>query len=140
MDLIGRKVPEGNGRLLRRFLPMVQKTAKEAAADARLAEMSTGLLDALRKLQESTMTVMNKAMQNPDEVGAAAVDYLRMLGLVATGWMWLRMAQVAVDRSDAFHTSKVQTARFYFTKVLPQVSALSAMIAAGSAPVMDVEL
>jgi Acetyl-CoA dehydrogenase C-terminal like len=63
-----------------------------------------------------------------------------MLGLVATGWMWLRMAHVAVDRTDAFHAGKVKTARFYFTKVLPQVNALSAMIAAGSTPVMDVEL
>jgi alkylation response protein AidB-like acyl-CoA dehydrogenase len=140
MDLLGRKIPDGGGRMLRRFLPMVQQTAKAAQGDARLAEMATALLDSLRKLQESTMTVMNKAMQNPDEVGAAAVDYLRMLGLVATGWMWLRMAQIAVDKTDAFHVGKVKTARFYFTKVLPQVGALAAMIAAGSAPVMDVEL
>jgi alkylation response protein AidB-like acyl-CoA dehydrogenase len=143
MDLIGRKVPEGGGRLLRRFLPMVQKTAKEAASDARLAEMSTGLLDALRKLQESTMAVMNKAMQNPDEAGAAAVDYLRLFGLVATGWMWLRMAQVALAKSpsagsgQAFYEAKVATARFYFAKLLPQASSLASMIAAGAAPVME---
>ncbi|AHG87636.1 Acetyl-CoA dehydrogenase-like C-terminal domain protein [Gemmatirosa kalamazoonensis] len=138
MDLIGRKVPEGGGRLLRRFLPMVQRTAKEAAAEPRLAEFAQPLLDALRKLQESTMTVMNKAMQNPDEAGAAAVDYLRLFGLVATGWMWLRMAQVAVAKEgDAFYDAKVKTARFYFTKLLPQTSALAATIAAGAAPVMD---
>ena len=138
MDLIGRKVPEGGGRLLRRFLPMVQKTAKEAASDARLAEMSTALLDALRKLQESTMTVMNKAMQNPDEAGAAAVDYLRLFGLVATGWMWLRMAQVAVTKEgEAMYDAKVKTARFYFAKLLPQASSLASTIAAGAAPVME---
>ena len=84
------------------------------------------------------MTVMNKAMQNPDEAGAAAVDYLRLFGLVATGWMWLRMAQVAVAKEgDAFYDAKVKTARFYFTKLLPQTSALAATIAAGAAPVMD---
>jgi hypothetical protein len=120
---------------------MVQKTAKEAASNARLAEMSTALLDALRKLQESTMTVMNKAMQNPDEAGAAAVDYLRLFGLVATGWMWLRMAQVALAKSgEAFYDAKVATARFYFAKVLPQASSLATTIATGAAPVMEVAL
>jgi hypothetical protein len=138
MDLIGRKVPEGNGRLLRRFLPMVQQTAKEAQGDARLTEMATALLDALRKLQESTMTVMNRAMQNPDEAGAAAVDYLRLFGLVATGWMWLRMAKVAAQKpGERLYDAKLKTARFYFTKLLPQTAALAASIAAGAAPVME---
>jgi alkylation response protein AidB-like acyl-CoA dehydrogenase len=140
MDLIGRKVPEGGGRLLRRFLPLVQKTAKEAAADPRLAEFAQPLLDSLRKLQESTMTVMNKAMQNPDEAGAAAVDYLRLFGLVATGWMWLRMASVASTKDgEPFYDAKVKTARFYFTKLLPQTSSLAAAIAAGAGPVMDLD-
>jgi hypothetical protein len=140
MDLIGRKVPEGNGRLLRRLLPMIQQTAKTAQADPRLAEMATALLESLRRLQETTMTVMNKAMKNPDEAGAAAVDYLRLLGLVTTGWMWLRMAQVAVGKEgEAFYDAKVKTARFYFTKLLPQTSSLATAIAAGAAPLMELD-
>jgi alkylation response protein AidB-like acyl-CoA dehydrogenase len=147
MDLIGRKIPEGGGRLLRRFLPLVQKTAKEAQADPRLAELGTALLESLRRLQEATMGVMNRAMQNPDEAGAAAADYLRLFGLVATGWMWLRMAKVALDRIGAggangderFLDAKVKTASFYFAKLLPQTSSLAASIASGAAPVMEMD-
>jgi hypothetical protein len=145
LDLIGRKVPEGNGRLLRRFLALVQADLKEAQGDPRVADLAQPLADAVRKTQESVMTVMQKAMQNPDEAGAAASDFLRMMGLVATGWMWLRMARVSHDRLSAadgdarFYDAKVKTARFYMTKLLPQVDALAAAMKAGAAPVMELE-
>jgi len=102
--------------------------------------MAAALLDALRKLQESTMTVMNKAVQNPDEAGAAAADYLRLFGLVASGWMWLRMAQVAVaNAGEARYDAKLKTARFYFTKLLPQAAWLASAIATGAGPVMELD-
>jgi len=145
MDLIGRKVPEGNGRLLRRLLALVQADVKAAAADPRTAPMAQQLGDALRKVQESVMTVMQGAMKNPDEVGAAATDFLRMMGLVTTGWMWLKMARVALEKlptangDAAFYDAKVKTARFYFAKVLPQIETLAATIKTGAEPVMELE-
>jgi alkylation response protein AidB-like acyl-CoA dehydrogenase len=153
LDLIGRKVPEGNGRLLRRFLALVQADVKAAQDDARVADLARQLGDALRKTQEGIMTVMQKAMQNPDEAGAAATDFLRMMGLVSTGWMWLKMARLAHDRLEAadpsqgsgqaptraFYDAKVKTARFYFAKLLPQVDALAVTVKTGAAPVMELE-
>jgi alkylation response protein AidB-like acyl-CoA dehydrogenase len=142
MDLIGRKVPEGNGRLMRRFLKLVQDDVKAAAGDTKLAELAKPLGEALRTLQETVMGVMQAAMKSPDEAGAAASDFLRMMGAVSTGWMWLRMARVAHEKlaigegDAAFFEAKVLTARFYMTKLLPQVSALAATIKAGAAPVM----
>jgi hypothetical protein len=82
-------------------------------------------------------------MKNPDEAGAAASDFLRMMGVVATGWMWLKMATVAHEKlaagagDSAFYEAKVKTARFYMTKLLPQVSSLATTIKAGAAPVME---
>jgi alkylation response protein AidB-like acyl-CoA dehydrogenase len=143
MDLIGRKVPEGNGRLMRRFLKLVQDDVKAASGDPKLAELARPLGDAVRSLQETVMGVMQAAMKNPDEAGAAASDFLRMMGAVATGWMWLRMARVAheklaaVPADAAFYEAKVRTARFYVTKLLPQVQSLAASIKAGAAPVME---
>ena len=145
LDLIGRKVPEGNGRLLRRFLALVQADLQAAQGDARVADLAKQLGEAVRKTQESIMTVIQKAMQNPDEAGAASTDFLRMMGLVATGWMWLKMARVALDRMPAangdarFYDAKVKTARFYFAKLLPQVDALTATMQSGAAPVMELE-
>ncbi|HEY0780530.1 MAG TPA: acyl-CoA dehydrogenase C-terminal domain-containing protein [Gemmatirosa sp.] len=143
MDLIGRKVPEGGGRMLRRWLKLAQDDVKSAAGDARVADLAKSLGGALRTLQETTAHVMQAAMKNPDEAGAAAADFLRMMGTVATGWMWLRMARVALEKlptsnGDAgFYDAKVKTARFYMTKLLPQVQALASSITAGSAPVME---
>ncbi len=143
MDLIGRKVPEGGGRLLRRWLKLVQDDVKAAAGDGRVADLAKSLGEALRTLQETTAHVMQAAMKNPDEAGAAAADFLRLMGTVATGWMWLKMARVALEKlptanGDAgFYDAKVKTARFYMTKLLPQVQALSASIRAGAAPVME---
>jgi alkylation response protein AidB-like acyl-CoA dehydrogenase len=144
MDLIGRKVPEGTGRLVRRFFTVIQSDLKAAQGDAGLRELAAPIADALRRLQETTMTVMNKAMRDPNEAGAAAVDYLRMFGLVSTGWIWLRMATVAQARlaagaTEPLYDAKVKTARFYVQKLLPQVQALGAAVAAGAAPVMELD-
>jgi alkylation response protein AidB-like acyl-CoA dehydrogenase len=145
LDLIGRKVPEGNGRLLRRFLALVQEDLKAAQADPRVAELAQQLAHAVRKTQESIMTVIQKAMQNPDEAGAAATDFLRMMGLVSTGWMWLKMARVAHDRLPTangqaqFYDAKIKTARFYYAKLLPQVETLAATMQSGAGSVMELE-
>jgi hypothetical protein len=144
MDLIGRKVPEGTGRLVRRFLGQVHADLKDAQGDPRLQELATPVADALRRLQEATMAVMNRAMRDPNEAGAAAADYLRMFGLVSTGWMWLRMARVAHARLDAgaadpIYDAKVKTARFYVQKLLPQVEWLGTAIGAGAGSLMELD-
>ncbi len=143
MDLIGRKVPEGNGRMMHRWLTLVQDDVKTAAADGRTADLAKALGESVRTLQETVMHVMQAAMRNPDEAGAAAADFLRLMGAVATGWMWLKMARVALEQQAtgagdaAFYDAKIKTARFYMTKLLPQVQALAASIRAGAAPVME---
>jgi len=91
------------------------------------------------------MQTMLRAMHNPEEAGAAAVDYLRLCGLIATGWMWLKMARIAQGKLAAatangdasFYDTKVKTARFYFARIFPQTLALVASINSGAAPVME---
>ncbi len=138
MDLLGRKVPEGNGRLVQRFAALVTADITAALAEPALQGMAKSLGAAAQALQKATLTVMSKAPQAPEEVGAAAVDYLRLFGVVSTGWMWLRMARVALAKPEApLAQQKLSTARFYFAKLLPQAFALAAQIEAGAAPVME---
>ena len=147
MDLLGRKVPEGEGRLLKRWFAIAQHEVEAAAAsgDAALGELAAALGKSLQALQATTMDVMTKARRDPNEIGGAAVDYLRMFGLVATGWMWLRMATVARRKLEAsegdarFLEAKVQTARFYAARLLPQARALQATIGAGVGPIMALD-
>jgi len=145
MDLVGRKLPEDDGRLVKRFLALMQPDVEGALAgsDDLVRDLAAQLGRAIQSLQETTMGIASRARKDPDELGAAAVDYLRQFGLVATGWMWLRMARVASEKLAAgsgdtdFLNAKLATARFYFARLMPQVRALQAVIGSGAGPVMD---
>src|SRR5688500_20159674 len=70
-----------------------------------------------------------KGFQNPDEVGAAAVDYLRVAGHLVFGYLFARMAQVALreiaaGNADPLYKAKLQTARFYFARLFPETATL----------------
>jgi hypothetical protein len=141
MDLLGRKVPDGNGRMVKRFVAIVERDLTDAAERPALRAMVDQVRESLRALVSVTGTVMARAANDADEIGAAAADYLRMFGLVATGWMWVRMAAVADagDRSNGTAASKLATAEFYVTKLLPSAHALVRQIEAGAAPVMALD-
>ena len=85
-----------------------------------------------------------KGFQNADEVGAAAVDYLRVAGHLVFGYFWARMAQVALreiaaGNSDPFYVAKLQTARFYFAKLLPETASLIKTARVSAKVLMDTE-
>ncbi|MGE3622596.1 MAG: acyl-CoA dehydrogenase C-terminal domain-containing protein [Bdellovibrionales bacterium] len=143
LDLVGRKMAEDYGRLMRRFFHPVADFIAAEKDNATLAEMLPYFMSAFGKLQVSTLTVATRGFGNPDEAGAAASDYLRLFGLVAIGFMWLKMAKAAslkltgAPERDGFYDAKLKTARFYITKILPQVNSLNLAIMAGARPVMD---
>ncbi len=88
------------------------------------------------RLQQATAHIMQKGMSNPDEAGAAATEYLRLFGLVAHAFMWCKAVEVALPKagttedSDGFYKAKVNTAKFFMERVLPQTSSLFAGIMA----------
>ena len=82
---------------------------------------------------------MGRARSNPEEIGAAAAEFLRFFGLVATGWMWVRVARAAMEQGGAENESRVATARFYASRILPQVGALATQIRAGAESVMALD-
>jgi len=102
-----------------------------------------------QKLTQLTGEVGMKAMSNADEVGAAAVDYLRVVGHLVLGYFWARSAQIALQklaeaeqeaqRPDPFYQAKLQTARFYFTRLMPETSSLMRRIRSGSDALMDTD-
>ena len=141
MDLLGRKVPDGNGRMVRRFVSIVERDLAEAESRPALRVMVDRVREALGALVRVTGSVMARAAGNADEVGAAAADYLRMFGLVATGWMWVRMAAIGDAKAGAGGVagSKVATAQYFVTKLLPDTHALASRIDAGAGPVMALD-
>ena len=85
LDLVGRKMAVGFGRLLRRFFHPVSQYIEDNQSNEQLQEFIFPLAKAFSKLQQASATIAQKGLKNPDEAGAASVDYLRMMALVALG-------------------------------------------------------
>jgi len=91
------------------------------------------------------MEVGMKAMQDQDEVGAASVDYLMYSGYVSLAYFWAKMADVAQRKlaegegDAAFYQAKIDTARFYFARILPRTLSHVAMIKAGNSTLAAID-
>jgi alkylation response protein AidB-like acyl-CoA dehydrogenase len=139
LDLVGRKLPQAGGRLMTRFLDPVLEFL-DANGDEEMAPFVAPLATALEHLQIATGHIMEVGMSNHDEIGAASVDYLRLFGLVALGFMWARMAKIALPKAEApFYKAKIGTAKFYMQRLLPQTAALLSAIQSGAGVMMEFE-
>jgi alkylation response protein AidB-like acyl-CoA dehydrogenase len=143
LDLVGRKLPANMGRSLRRFFHPVSEFIEANSNHPLLGKMVQGYARGFGALQLATAFIAEKGMSDPEEAGAAATDYLRLFGLVALGFMWVRAAVLAVEKlggeEDDFYSAKIGTARFFMERILPQAGALLFTIKAGKASMMDME-
>ena len=139
LDLLGRKVLGDNGAKLKKFGKMVAAFVEEEGVNEAMQEFVNPLADIGDKVTKLTTEIGMKAMKNPDEVGAAAVDYLRICGHLVYAYLWARMAKVALENEasgDSFYAAKVATARFYFAKLLPETASLIRTARSGLEPTM----
>jgi len=132
LDLAGRKIVGSGGALYRLFAAEVRHFSANAGADLR--EFTQPLNAALDSLDDLTAWLLDRAQQNPNEIGAASVEYLQVFGYTAYAYMWALMARAALGKEnvDEFYASKLGTARFYFARLLPRIHSLSASAKAGS--------
>jgi hypothetical protein len=144
LDLLGRKVLGNQGATLKKFGKMVGALIEEEGVNEKMAEFINPLAGLADQITKFTTEIGFKGMQNADEVGAAAVDYLRVAGHLVFGYFWARMAQVALRQiaagsTDPFYTAKLQTARFYFAKLFPETATLMRTARSGSKVLMDTD-
>jgi len=142
LDLVGRKMGQHMGRYLRRFFHPVQEYIEANQANADLQEFIFPLAKSFAKLQQATAMVAQKGLKDPNEAGAASVDYLRQFALVAMGYMWIQMAQVAQEKlasgegNKAFYEAKIKTAKFFFARMLPEADFRFKAVMAGAESLM----
>lgn len=142
LDLLGRKVLMDNGAKLRKFGEKIQAFVEANGADEAMSEFITPLADIGGKLTKLTMEIGMKAFQNRDEVGAAAVPYLRVLGHMVYAYLFARMAKIALEKEnsgDDFYKAKLATARFYFGRLLPETAMLIRQARSGSDNLMALD-
>jgi alkylation response protein AidB-like acyl-CoA dehydrogenase len=142
LDLLGRKVLADNGAKLKKFGKIVAEFVEDEGVNENMQEFVNPLADLGDKVTKLTTELGMKAFQNADEVGAAAVDYLRVCGHLVFAYFWARMAKIALakkDSGDPFYTAKLATARFYFAKLLPETAGLIRSARSGLKPLMEMD-
>ncbi|VXD01101.1 acyl-CoA dehydrogenase C-terminal domain-containing protein [Sphingomonas sp. AX6] len=145
MDLVGRKLAQNGGRAVQALFKVVTDEIAAAKGDEKLADFAGLLEKALGDLHASTMWFMANGMQNPNHVGAGAHSYMHLMGIVATGLMWLRMATAAQKAlangggDTKFLEAKLVTARFFAERVMPDTAALRRKIEGGADAIMALD-
>lgn len=142
LDLLGRKVLGSGGKLLLGFTAIIDEFC---AANA--GEDNADFVDTLKTYKDEwlglSMQIGEAAMENPEEAGAAAVDYLMYSGYVTLAYFWARMAalsrqKIASAEGDAsFYEAKLMTARFYFDRLLPRAEAHKRALSSGADNLMQ---
>ena len=145
LDLLGRKVLANNGASLKKFSRLVGALVEAEGVNEKMAEFINPLVQLGEQMTKLTTELGFKGLQNPDEVGAAAVPYLRVAGHLVFGYFFARMASVslkamAAGSTDPFYPAKLQTARFYFARLLPETATLMRTARAGSRVLTDTDL
>ena len=144
LDLLSRKVLANNGATLKQFGKLIARLVEEEGVNEKMSEFITPIALLGEKMTKFTTELGFKALQNPDEVGAAAVDYLRVAGHLVFGYFWARMAQVALremaaGNPDRFYPAKLQTARFYFARLFPEAATAMRTAQSGAKVLLDTD-
>ncbi|WP_185230409.1 acyl-CoA dehydrogenase C-terminal domain-containing protein [Teredinibacter franksiae] len=143
LDLLGRKVLSSQGELLKRFTKIIHKYCQAHAQTEEMQEFVEPLATLNKEWGELTLHVGMAALNDPEEVGAAAVDYLMYSGYVTLAYFWARAAEVALtantkDDQD-FYTGKLKTAQFYYARILPRTRTLKETIKSGAKNLLSME-
>ena len=143
LDLMGRKVFSNRGEFVKIFTQEVREFLASCSDLPSMQDWTTTLETELKRLESLTASVIAAADKNPEEIGAASVDYLNLFGLVAYGYMWARMVSVAQRKADSdtsgFYTTKIKVGNHFLKRILPRTLALEQQVLAGADVLMDLE-
>ncbi len=139
LDLMGRKTAASQAAGLKLFLAEIEAFAREHEGDAALAEFIKPLRDQASEWAMLTREVLERAARDPEEIGAASYDYLFYSGYVVLAYWWARSVAASRGKDAKLATAKLETARFYYARILPRTLAHAAHIRSGAKPLMALD-
>lgn len=143
LDLLGRKILLSDGKLMEGFARCIQSFCQDSSNAPELSPYVKSLARLHTEWLGVTQSIGARAQQNPDEVGAAAVDYLMYCGYIFMGYLWACAAKTALaalanaTEEEDFYRAKLTTARFYFERLLPRTLTLVATLNSGADNLMQ---
>ncbi|MNH54265.1 Acyl-CoA dehydrogenase [compost metagenome] len=145
LDLLARKVLNSEGKLLKNMTDLIDQFILQHQANVALKPYLEKLDELKQQWLSLTTTIAEKAKHNPEEIGAASVDYLYFSSYVVFAYLWARMAQVAHEKlalgtqEEAFYKAKLTTAKFFYQKLLHRTQSHAAAIVSGAESVMELD-
>ena len=137
-DLVFRKLVTKNGDIIDKYLKLIKEEIN--IKDAKIQSFTKQLDHYLDMLIKFTDWIKEKIKDSKDDASAACNDYLKVLGLVATAHAWIKVLEVSFkdyDNNKNFYEDKIQTANFYFNRVLPKAESYFKSAITGSNYIMD---
>ena len=145
LDLLARKVLKSEGKLLKNMTDLIDQFIIQYQSNEVLKPYLEKLGELKQQWLSLTKTIAEKAKHNPEEIGAASVDYLYFSSYVVFAYLWVRMAQVAHEKlevgtqEEAFYNAKLTTAKFFYQKLLHRTQSHAAAIESGAESVMELD-
>ena len=137
-DLVFRKLSNKNGNIINKFLEMIKTECD--SKNEKVKSFSTELNYYLDILHKFTDWIDDKSKIEKDDVSAAANDYLKTLGYVSIAYSWIKILEVSFkdyETNKEFYDDKINTAKFYFEKVLPRAEFHYKSAISGSSNIMN---
>ncbi len=138
IDLVFRKLINKNGDIINKYITMIKNDLDKDNKD--LVPFIEKLKIYIEKLDLFSNWMKEKIQNSKDDANAASNDYLKVLGYVAIGYSWLKVLEVSFkeySNNKEFYEDKIQTANFYFNRVLPRVESHYLSAITGSKYIMD---
>ncbi|AJB48641.1 acyl-CoA dehydrogenase [Acinetobacter nosocomialis] len=145
LDLLARKVLKSEGKLLKNMTDLIDQFISQHQSNEVLKPYLEKLAELKQQWLSLTKSIAEKAKHNPEEIGAASVDYLYFSSYVVFAYLWARMAQVAHEKlasgtqEEAFYKAKLTTAKFFYQKLLHRTQSYAASIESGADTVMELD-
>src|ERR1700722_5961329 len=137
MDLVGRKLGRKGGAAPMALFGLLTGWTAEQEKDEAMKLFVAGVKRGTEALQAATMWLAANGLKNPNDAGAGATDYLRLMGITMVALMWGKMAKASLAQDDALHKDKLMCARYWMERMVPECPMLLERIQAGSAVVME---
>ena len=140
IDLVFRKLINKDKDIIGRYFKLIEEEIKKNKNQTKIKQLAEKLGEYLKITVNFTNWIKEKMKNSKDDVSAACNDYLKVLGLIALAYSWLKVLDVSykeLNKNKNFFENKIKTANFFFNRVLPRIDTYYKSATSGSSYIMD---
>jgi aminopeptidase C len=140
IDLVFRKLINKDKDIIGGYFKLIEEEIKKNNNQVKIKPLAEKLDEYLKITVNFTNWIKEKMENSKDDVSAACNDYLKVLGLIALAYSWLKILDVSykeLSKNKKFFEDKIETASFFFNRVLPRIDSHYKSATSGSKYIMD---